>query len=145
MMSLLMLSTFTLEAQKKAKNDVFPEAEKGYRKVVVMLPEKKNEDSYKVEIFAGAKVEADNCNRHFMSGQITEKVLEGWGYTYYKVESDGQTGGTMMMCPDAKKTLKFVHMPPLMVRYNSKLPVVVYVPEKMEVNYRIWSAGKMQQ
>jgi ecotin len=26
------------------------------------------------------------------------------------------------------------------VRYNSKLPVVVYVPEGLEVRYRLWKA-----
>lgn len=31
---------------------------------------------------------------------------------------------------------------PYLVRYNSKLPVVVYVPEGVEVRYRIWSAGE---
>ncbi|WP_281181174.1 ecotin family protein [Candidatus Arsenophonus triatominarum] len=27
-----------------------------------------------------------------------------------------------------------------MVRYNSKLPIVVYVPNDMAVKYRVWSA-----
>jgi ecotin len=26
-------------------------------------------------------------------------------------------------------------------RYNSKLPVVVYVPEGFQVRYRVWEAG----
>ncbi len=29
-----------------------------------------------------------------------------------------------------------------LLRYNSKLPVVVYVPEGFEVRYRIWQAGE---
>ena len=28
-----------------------------------------------------------------------------------------------------------------LLRYNSLLPIVVYVPEGVEVRYRIWSAG----
>ena len=28
-----------------------------------------------------------------------------------------------------------------LIRYNSKLPVVVYVPDEFEVRYRIWTAG----
>jgi len=29
---------------------------------------------------------------------------------------------------------------PFLIRYNSRLPIVVYVPEDVEVRYRIWSA-----
>lgn len=29
-----------------------------------------------------------------------------------------------------------------MWRYNSKLPVVVYVPDGLEVSYRIWGADE---
>jgi ecotin len=34
-------------------------------------------------------------------------------------------------------------MQPLLINYNSKLPVVVYVPEGMDLKYRIWKAGKI--
>jgi ecotin len=27
------------------------------------------------------------------------------------------------------------------IRYNSRLPIMVYVPEGVEVRYRIWTAG----
>jgi len=30
---------------------------------------------------------------------------------------------------------------PYIIRYNSRLPIVVYVPEGVEVRYRIWTAG----
>jgi ecotin len=30
---------------------------------------------------------------------------------------------------------------PFLIRYNSRLPVVVYAPEGVEVRYRIWSAA----
>ncbi|HNN33140.1 MAG TPA: ecotin family protein [Ottowia sp.] len=30
------------------------------------------------------------------------------------------------------------------MRYNSKLPVVVFVPEGMGLRWRVWSAGAMQ-
>ncbi|MGB7838943.1 MAG: ecotin family protein [Terrimicrobiaceae bacterium] len=29
---------------------------------------------------------------------------------------------------------------PYIIRYNSSLPIVVYVPEGMEVRYRVWRA-----
>jgi ecotin len=30
---------------------------------------------------------------------------------------------------------------PRLFRYNSRLPIVVYAPEGVEIRYRIWSAG----
>jgi ecotin len=30
---------------------------------------------------------------------------------------------------------------PYLIRYNSRLPVVVYAPEGVEVRYRIWTGG----
>ena len=51
----------------------------------------------------------------------------------------------MMACPDGKKTEKFVtaylgdHS---LLRYNSKLPIVVYTPENIEVKYRLWKADE---
>jgi len=35
---------------------------------------------------------------------------------------------------------QFVHGEPLQIRYNSRLPVVVYAPKGYEVRYRIWNA-----
>lgn len=147
--SLLVSMTFLFSISsvfaQKAANDhsMFPAASTGFQKKVIQLPTSKNEDQLKVEIFVGKNIEVD-CNRYFLSGSIVEQNLEGWGYTFYKVESNGAVGGTKMMCPDDKKTMKFVNMQPLLINYNSKLPVVVYVPEGMELKYRIWKAGKLK-
>ena len=34
---------------------------------------------------------------------------------------------------------------PYLIRYNSRLPIVVYAPEEAEVRYRIWSAAPETQ
>ena len=34
---------------------------------------------------------------------------------------------------------------PALIRYNSRLPLVVYAPTDVEVRYRIWSAGAEQR
>jgi len=50
----------------------------------------------------------------------------------------------MMACPPGDtKTEAFVLVrgTGFKQRYNSKLPVVVYVPKDFEVRFRIWSAG----
>ena len=52
-------------------------------------------------------------------------------------------GGTLMAVdPNAPKVSRFVTLAgePYLIRYNSRLPVVVYVPEGVEVRYRIWRA-----
>jgi ecotin len=49
----------------------------------------------------------------------------------------------MAVDPNAPQVDRFVALvgEPYLIRYNSRLPVVVYVPEGAEVRYRIWSAG----
>lgn len=49
----------------------------------------------------------------------------------------------MMACPDGKKEKKFVTAylgDAGMLRYNSKLPIVVYTPDNVDVKYRVWKA-----
>lgn len=49
---------------------------------------------------------------------------------------------TMMAAPEgSEKVKKFVSGTPLLIRYNSRLPIVVYAPEGYEIKYRIWTAG----
>lgn len=142
-LSMLFAANISFAQQSKTDHSMFPAASAGFTKQIITLPVAKNEDNLKVEIFVGKTIEVD-CNRYFLSGTIKEQNLEGWGYTFYKVESNGAIGGTKMMCPDEKKTMKFVNMQTLLIRYNSKLPVVVYVPDGMELKYRIWKAGKLK-
>lgn len=119
---------------------MFPEAKEGYQKVVLYLPKKSKEENLKVEIIVGRNAEVDNCNNHFLAGEFKEKDLKGWGYTYYEYKSKGNIASTLMACPDDKKVTKFVSGQGEIIRYNSKLPVVVYIPAGMELKYRIWKA-----
>lgn len=130
-----------------ASNDIltpFPQAEKGMKRQVIQLPEQKDEAQYKVELLIGQKLEVD-CNQHRLGGQLNSKTLEGWGYDYYLFDKVTSPVSTMMACPDGKKTEKFVtaylgdHS---LLRYNSKLPIVVYTPENIEVKYRLWKADE---
>lgn len=139
---LMMFLVGNISAQKKTEKfeklqiDVFPKAKEGYKQVFIQLPIAKNENDLKVEFFVGTEKMLD-CNKHFLMGKVTTQDLQGWGYNYYDVESTGETGGTLMACPDQKKTKKFVTLQPEIVRYNSKLPLVFYVPKDFEVQYRV--------
>lgn len=140
---LMMFVMGNISAQKKKAEkfeklqiEMFPKAKEGYKQVYIQLPIAKNENDLKVEFFVGVEKMLD-CNNHFLMGKVATQDLQGWGYNYYEVESNGGTGGTLMACPDQKKTKKFVSLQPEIVRYNSKLPLVFYVPKDLEVRYRV--------
>lgn len=121
----------------------FPPAEKGMVRHVLQLPKQADESPFKVELIVGKTVQVDAGNKYFFGGKIESEVIVGWGYTRYLLRKLGPMAGTLMAIdPDAPKVDRFVAVGggPYLIRYNSRLPVVVYVPEGVEVRYRIWSA-----
>ena len=122
----------------------FPPAERGSTRHVLQLPPQADEASYQVELQVGRTIEVDERNHYFFGGRITESTIAGWGYPRYVVTTLGPLAGTRMAVdPQAPKVLRFVTLggEPYLIRYNSRLPVVVYAPSDAEVRYRIWSAG----
>ena len=78
-----------------------------------------------------------------LGGKIEEKPLEGWGFTFYRVEKFGPAGSTLIGVPPGTPMVeKFVSMPSKKIGYNSRVPLVVYVPKGGEVRYRIWKASE---
>lgn len=138
----LMLAMPLVHAADNMK--AFPPAEKGMTRHVLQLPAQSDESAYKVELIVGKEVETDERNRYFFGGVIEEKNIEGWGYNRYVVSKLGPMAGTMMAIdPNAPKVKRFISISggPYLIRYNSRLPVVVYVPQGVEVRYKIWRAG----
>ena len=141
----LLLLLFAMPASEAADNlQAFPAAAQGITRFVLQLPPQTDEDSLKVELMIGRTVEVDEHNRYFFAGTIEEQTIEGWGFTAYRVDQLGPMAGTLMAVdPNAPKVNRFIKIggEPYIIRYNSRLPIVVYAPEGVEVRYRIWSAA----
>ena len=121
----------------------FPPAKEGMERFVIVLPHKERgeEDVFQVEIIVGKEMLTDGVNLVRLGNTIEPRPLAGWGYTYYEVIGSSETMSTMMAPPPgAPMVSRLVTAPPLHVRYNSRLPIVVYVPKGYEVRYRIWQA-----
>lgn len=136
-----LLST-TAQAEHKYLK-AFPKEKDGMKRFVIILPEKtrSEEGNYKVEIAVGKVMETDGVNKVSLGGKIETKPLKGWGFTYYEVGKLGPGFSTKIgVPPGTPKVKKFVNGPSTIIGYNSRLPIVVYVPDDAEVQYRIWKA-----
>ncbi len=142
----MMVSGLSLHAEPAKKDNIhmFPQAKEGFVRHVIEVPKTENDHDHRVELLIGKNVMVD-CNHHSFWGEIKSVTLKGWGYTYLEVSNIQSGPTTMMACPEPK-TEKFISIRDSLRRYNSRSPIVLYVPKEYEVRYRIWSAeDKMQQ
>jgi ecotin len=111
---------------------------------VLPMPAEKDENSLKVELVIGKTVKVDAVNHYFFGGEVQTETVEGWGFDYHILRKLGPLAGTLIgVDPSAPKVERFIAVggEPRLLRYNSRLPLVIYVPEDVEVRYRIWRAG----
>ena len=137
--SCLMPEDVSSNAGKELK--AFPPAGEGMSRFVIMLPPRKEEEFLKVQLLVGKTVKLDPQNRYFFGGKLETETITGWGYDRYVLKSLGPMAGTLMAAhPNEPKVDRFITLggEPELLRYNSRLPLVVYVPEGVEVRYRIW-------
>lgn len=142
MILLLLLALPTLQAADNLK--AFGPAKEGMIRYVLQLAAQEDESLLRVEIIVGKMVKLDEQNRYFFGGKIEDEVVMGWGFTQYRVKELGPLGGTLMAVdPNVPKVNRFITLggDHYLIRYNSRLPIVVYVPEGVEVRYRVWKAG----
>jgi ecotin len=143
---IVVLAFFTVQACAAVHPELkpFPAAEKGMERFVIVLPEKTRteEVDFKVELIPGKTMLTDGVNQVRHGSIIEARPLAGWGYTFYEVTGQDTAMSTMMAAPEGSdKVEQFVSGTPLLIRYNSRLPIVVYAPEGYEIKYRIWTAG----
>jgi len=138
------LSVFIVSVANAGDNiQAFPPPNEGQIRYVIQLAERADESNLQIELIVGQTVKVDEINQYFFGGEIRTESIVGWGYTRYVISKLGPMAGTMMAVdPNAPKVSRFVRLggAPYLVKYNSRLPVVVYVPKGVEVRYRIWRA-----
>jgi ecotin len=140
----LMLSSLSLNAAEHTQLKAFPDAQQGMQRYVIELTHKERdgEQDFRVQLIVGKNMETDGINLIRLGTSIEALPLKGWGYTYYEAKPESATLSTMMAAPEgAPQVMQFVIAAPLMIRYNSRLPIVVYVPVGYEVRYRVWAAS----
>ncbi|QXI25774.1 serine protease inhibitor ecotin [Pseudomonas vanderleydeniana] len=143
----LLAMTTAASAVAADKSDLapFPKAEDGFTRTVIRVPKMTKDSDHRVEIIAGKILPVD-CNQKRLSGNLDEKNLEGWSYSYYRLENVSGPVSTLMACPPGTKAKKdFVPVvgTGYMLRYNSKLPLVIYAPDDVQIRYRIWTPSKL--
>jgi len=139
----LVLALVTAVSVAADNMKAFPPAEEGMVRYVIDLPEQEDEAGWRVELLIGKTVQTDAANRYFFGGTLETVTIEGWGFNRHILRKLGPMAGTLMAVdPDAPKVDRFITLggEPRLLRYNSRLPLVVYVPGGVEVRYRFWRA-----
>ncbi|HTB19156.1 MAG TPA: ecotin family protein [Bryobacteraceae bacterium] len=121
----------------------FPSAQPGMTRHVIRLPKQTDEADLKVELVIGKTVRTDANNRYFFGGTLEKETIPGWGFDRYILRKLGPMAGTLMAVdPNTPLIDRFISVGgETILSYNSRLPVVVYVPVGVEVRYRLWRAG----
>lgn len=148
LVGLLLASPARAQGDSQADDlKAFPAAGDGQVRKVIRLAAQEDEGRFQVELIVGQTVETDEVNRYFFGGTIVESTIQGWGYPRFDVEQLGPLAGTLIAVdPDAPKVERFITLrgEPYLIRYNSRLPIVVYLPKDAELRYRVWTAGPTQ-
>ncbi len=140
-----MMQSVTVVGSDHPELEVYSAAKDGMQRFVSVLDHKKRdeEDAFKLEIIIGKLILTDGVNRYRLGSVIETHTLQGWGYAYFDVTDNAPVISTRMAVPGGTPPVrKFVTGSPLLVSYNSRFPVVVYVPTGYEVRYRIWQANE---
>lgn len=122
---------------------VFPSSVEGQQRQVIHLPRVADESRFMVELVPGKSAVVD-CNLHSYRARIRRETVEGWGYPYYVLGRPTPGPTTLKACPQGSKSRRFVRVrgEGLMLPYNSRLPLVVYLPAGLQLKYRVWRADK---
>lgn len=125
---------------------IWPKAQENFKRIIITLPAKTDEATLRIELIPQKTMQVD-CNSVVLRGNMETKNLQGWGYDYYVLNNVSSPISTQMACPKQdKKQVKPVEIMTNLsfLLYNSKLPLVIYIPKDTQLSYRIWTAGTLQ-
>lgn len=134
---------YNASAQSKTESEknltAFPAAPAGSERYVIHLPPLDEEQHAKVEIIAG-RIAMVDCNISWFTGNLNTSTIDGWGFDYYTLAASDHMISTRMACPQNSSHKAFVPVRGnnFMLRYNSRLPIVIYAKDGFEIRYRIW-------
>ena len=121
----------------------FPPAEEGMTRHVISLPKQQDESAFKVELIIGKTIKTDATNSYFFGGTLETETIPGWGFDRYILRKLGPMAGTRIAVdPNAPEVERFITIggEARLLYYNSRLPLVIYVPTGVEVRHRVWRA-----
>lgn len=125
---------------------IWPKPEKDYQRIIIQLPTLPDEKDKRVELVPQKKVNVD-CNLTIIHGALESQTLQGWGYSYYRLDKLSSPVSTLMACPQQSKQKRLISISTDLpfIDYNSQIPIVVYIPKNIYLAYRIWSASSLHQ
>ncbi|WP_020560609.1 ecotin family protein [Thiofilum flexile] len=118
---------------------LYPAAPAGYTRMSIRLPKLAGEEELLLVFRAGKQMMTDCNYKSIPHGSWREQTVQGWGLDYYTLNTNGEVETTVMECVDKKEEKQiFVRAGDVQyVRYNSRMPIVVYVPKGYEVRYNV--------
>ena len=104
---------------------------------------------WRIQLIVGQTVTLD-CNTKRLSGSgMTMRMLpKASGKALFEVKGPVAVISTKMACPDAQPTrTSFLSLgkQPYLVPYNASWPIVVDLPENVQLRWRVWKAETRQQ
>ncbi|HHJ3076538.1 TPA: ecotin family protein [Vibrio parahaemolyticus] len=116
---------------------MYKEAPNGFVRHLVALSPLANEHDAKIELMFKKPTMSD-CNVRGWFGKLTEETVKGWGYNTYTLDDKIPMASTMMFCNEEPELKMLYSQPQDLMRYNSRLPIVVYTPSGVEMDVRVW-------
>lgn len=132
----------------------YPPAQRGEKRVIFALDphgEDVEQQQFMLQLIPARTFEMSKttaANVLMLRGKVEQHTLEGYDATYFHVELARDYASTMMamMGDDGVQVRKVVPMtqPPIFP-YSSAHPVVVYMPEDVELHYSVWYGGETME
>ena len=138
---LIFLKPLVIFCQDYTANlEVFPKPNKGFKIESFQFPKLDNEYDLRIEILIGFDSMTD-CNHYILNGKIEELELQDYKNSYFVVDSDfsvkRKKNKTCFIDPiDTFFAMKSIFLP-----YNSTLPFVFILPNRMYIKYRIFQTS----